>query len=131
MVVLPKVLDILWMCQILFLRILAVEFLEVMNIVFVLIITMMAWAKAEIKKPEIMGVALEEFFAGDFTGVVLVEECKDVLEDLLDVGFVYVVVRVIEPVEASNFGSVPRTVAIEVVKGEEGAGVEVVDVMFL
>lgn len=80
-------------------------------------------------------VGLHPLLSGDDARLFRVEEGKDVADgvNLMLLRRRGVLVRFgheVESIEQAHFTGVPLAVRVEVVKGEKGAGIEVVDMVF-
>lgn len=104
-----------------------------MNLVLVLIIAVVSRPRAHIRKRLLLDVdEAHELVLGDDAVVVVVHQVEDVADDLVSPGLGDVLVGIVhQAVCAENLEAFPCAIAIEVVQGEEGGGVEVLDVVFL
>ena len=133
MVVFPEMRDVLRMRQILLACVLVVVLLEMVDLVFILVVAVVAGPDTEVGEATVPLIdVVEPLFAGDAAGIVFVVGIEDLVDDLLPALFAQVFVGlVVEAVEAPNFVRGPNAVVVEIVKDEEGSWVEIVDVMFL
>lgn len=105
----------------------------VMNLVFVLSITVVSRSRAHIWKRLALDLdEAHELVLGDDAVAVVVDQTKNVADYLVSPGLGNALVGVIhQAICAENLESFPCAVGIEVVQSEEGGGVEVLDVVFL
>ena len=75
-----KVLNVLGMRQVLFLRVVAVVLLPMVDLVLVLVVAMMAWAEPEVRQLDALGVGDGEFGVRDCTAAVYVKEREDLVD---------------------------------------------------
>jgi hypothetical protein len=120
-----KMLNILRMNQILFFRILIMILLPMMDLILILVVAVMSRSPAEIWEFDPLRASDGEFGEGNCARPVSVEEFDDFVD-----GFVFFLVGdvvggfVSEAVEVVDVVVGPFVAVVEVVEGEEGAGVE-------
>lgn len=129
---LAEVLDVLGVCQVLFPRVFVMVFLPVVDFVFVLVVTVVSGAEAEVGKCEAFGNTYSVLCIGDGAAAVRVEE----IEDLVHGVFLLLCADVprglvLEAVCLEDVVARPLVAAVIVMKVEERAGVERADVMLL
>jgi len=124
-------LNILRMCQLILSSILIMILFKVMNLILILIITVMTRSQPEIWQRVPTITKRLKFLPGDLAVVVEVHGVEDGAPDVRPRILAERAVRLTQAVEAQDLCARPGAGGVEVVEGEEGAWVEVVDVVFL
>lgn len=126
-------LDVLWMYQVFFASILIVVFLEMMDLVFVLVVAVVARTDSEVWQATIpLFDVVEPFLTRDAASMVFIEEVEHVMYDLLLVLLCHVpVCLVVQTVETADLVRGPNAVIVEIMECEEGNRVKIVNVVFL
>lgn len=127
-----EVLNVLRVGEVLELGVLVVVLLPVVDLVLVLVVAVVAGPRPHVGQ----GLAgVDEgvpLLAADVAVVVGVEQVQQLVRDLVDAALRDVLVgRVVQAVRLQQLRRVQVAVAVEVVQGEEGGGVEVAGVVFL
>lgn len=132
LLVLAEVLDVFGMRQVLLSGILIVVLFPVMDLIFVLVVSVMSRSKPEVGKRQTFGNADSVLCVGNGATAVAVEEPKDLVHSVLLLLRGNVTGRfVLQAVCFEDVVARPLVAAIVVVEVEERTGVERVDVMLL
>lgn len=132
-IVLSEMLDIFRMDQVFLCDIVpTVKLFEMMYFILVLVVAMVAGAESEVREFAPRSVEAHELIACDDAGALEVEDLEYLGRDFGFAGFRNGRGRfVVQAIEAANRGGGPDACIIKIVEGEEGGGIEVVDVVFL
>jgi len=120
LVVPPEVLDILGVGQVFLLCIVSMEFLKVVNLVFILHVTMVARSKSEVGQSRAIGDCFQPVFTGNKASVPRIEEVEDRADGGLFTGFAHTAGGfVVETVCLAYLVDCPCPRGIVIVKHEE------------
>lgn len=128
----PEVFDILGVGEVLLLCIFTVELFEVMDLIFIFNVTMMARSESKVGEPGSVRNETHPVVATDDARVGGIKDAEDFAKTLqLAILCHSRIGLVVHAVGLAHFLRGPHSRGIVIVEGEEGGGIEGIDVMFL